>query len=64
MILEEMKSFFARNLSKTCFDILSADIFPYVFVIESGLFVRVRHGNDDGRDLATGLISIAGPMRS
>ena len=44
--------------------VLSADIFPYIFVLESGLFVRIRHGNDGGRNLATGLFSIAGPVRS
>ena len=64
MILEEIKPFFGQNLSKACFNILSADIFPHVFVIESVLFVRVRRGNDRGRDLATGLFSIPGPVRS
>ena len=39
------KKTFAQNFSKTCFDILSADIIPYVFVIQSGLFVRDRHVN-------------------
>ena len=36
--------------------------FPYVFIIESGLFVPVRHRNDGGRDLAKGVFSIAGPV--